>query len=61
MLSFFSLTKVFQYPPTHVPQSPAPGDPSGLSKWPFIRTDGSVSSESTDEILSSVKRGVVVN
>lgn len=37
--------------PTHDPQSPAPGEPGGVSKWPFNKTDGSVSWESTDEIL----------
>lgn len=39
------------YPPTHEPQSPAPGEPSGLSKWPFTKTDGSESCESSDDIL----------
>lgn len=38
-------------PPTHEPQSPAPGEPGGVSKWPFNKTDGSLSWESTDEIL----------
>lgn len=37
--------------PTHEPQSPAPGEPSGLSKWPFNKTDGSVSCEFTEDIL----------
>lgn len=39
------------YVPTHEPQSPAPGEPSGLSKCPLTRRDGSVSCESTDDIL----------
>lgn len=41
----------FLYPPTHEPQSLAPGEPSGLSKWPFNNTDASESCESTDDIL----------
>ena len=41
------------YPPTHEPQSPAPGEPRGLSKWPLINTDGSVSCKSADDILLS--------
>lgn len=43
------------YSPTHEPQSPAPGEPSGLSKWPLTKTDGSVSGESADDILSLSK------
>ena len=43
------------YSPTHEPQSPAPGEPRGLSKWPLIKTDGSVSCESADDILSLCK------
>ena len=43
------------YSPTHEPQSPAPGEPRGLSKWPLIKTDGSVSCESADDILSLSK------
>lgn len=39
------------YPPTHEAQSPAPGEPSGLSKWAFIITDLSVSCELADDIL----------
>lgn len=30
-------------PPTHEPQSAAPGEPGGLSKWPFNKTEGSLS------------------
>jgi hypothetical protein len=41
------------YSPTHEPQSPAPGEPRGLSKWPLINTDGSVSCKSADDILLS--------
>lgn len=41
-------------PPTQEPQSPAPGEPSGLSKWPLTKTDGSLSVESVDEILSFI-------
>lgn len=47
----FHQKMIFFYPPTHEPQSPAPGEPSGLSKWPFNNTDGSESCESTDDIL----------
>lgn len=39
------------YPPTQEPQSPAPGEPSGLSKCAFSNTEGSVSCESNDDIL----------
>lgn len=42
--------------PTHEPQSPAPGEPSGLSKWAFNKTDGSVSCESIEDSLSLYKR-----
>nr|GMD76500.1 hypothetical protein Iba_scaffold51369CG0020 [Ipomoea batatas] len=28
---------------THEPQSPAPGEPGVVSKWPFTSTDGSLS------------------
>lgn len=37
--------------PTHEPQSPAPGDPGGLSKCPFNKMEGSVSFDSNEEIL----------
>jgi len=43
--------KCTHYSPTHEPQSPAPGEPRGLSKCPFTKTDGSVSLETTDDIL----------
>jgi len=39
------------YSPTQEPQSPAPGEPRGLSKCPLTKTDGSVSLEITDDIL----------
>jgi hypothetical protein len=49
------VVKICNYSPTHEPQSPAPGEPRGLSKWPLIKTDGSVSCESADDILSLSK------
>lgn len=48
---FCSLKIYFVYPPTHEPQSPAPGESSGLSKWPFNITDASESCEFADDIL----------
>lgn len=47
-----SRLRYLKHSPTHVPQSPAPGEPSGLSKWPLIKTDESASFESLDDILS---------
>lgn len=44
------------YPPTHEPQSPAPGDPSVLSKWALINTDESETCESTEDILPQKQR-----
>ena len=48
-----NLRAYLKHPPTHEPQSPAPGEPRGPSKWPFTKTDGSVSCEPTDDILQS--------